>query len=82
MLTARLNTTRTEGGDHAMRVTPHARRYDWLAAAQTLPIAVRSDSWDFLLVAKHRKVTIRSFCGKENHHELSIRWILMISQSP
>jgi len=36
----------------------------------------------FLLVAKHRKVTIRSFRGKENHHELSIRWILMISQSP
>src|SRR2546430_4937110 len=39
-------------------------------------------SWDFLLVARHRKVTIRSFRGKANHYELSIRWILMISQSP
>ena len=47
-LTARLNTTRTEGGDHAMRVTPHARRYDELAVAQTLPIAVRSQGQCFV----------------------------------
>jgi hypothetical protein len=62
-------------GDQVMGVSPHAKAIlrdlrtlgrveKPIAMAQTLRVDVRSDSTDFLLVAKHWKVTIRSFRKK------------------